>query len=257
MKFSSPVLPPKNGLRIAHLSDLHLGKQAFPDHRWMIRTWRNLLRLAEVDVFVISGDLAQHPEDEAVFDEVMAVFDGHDVLVVPGNHDVLDPARAERFQKRFGEFPRTERRQHVEFLLFDSFAGVPMAQRDEDELARFAVGKCLRHGRVDVSSMQRFSAEPSTPPARIAVVHHHPERLRPDDDATMVPLLNTEEFLDWCAGNAITAVLYGHIHRPREVWTERGVLMLRGSASTKVPSVIRLLDVTPDAEVLVHEFRVD
>lgn len=254
VKFSIPSLPNKTGLRVAHLSDLHLGKTAVPDHRWMLHTWRNVLRLADVDVFVVSGDLAHTPDDIDTFETILRMFEGEDLLVVPGNHDVLDPHNAPGFEARFGRFPRMERRKHVEFLLFDSFAGVPMHERAPDELERLTRGKCLKHGRVDASQFAAFQA-PSEG-VRVAVLHHHPEFPREEDDPEMLPLQARDTFLTWCVEQDVRAVLYGHIHRPRSIWDYRGVAMLRGSATTKVPATVRILDVGEDGRVDVIELGV-
>ena len=248
MKINLPELPQKSGLRIAHLSDLHLGKVTSPPHAWIFKTWLNLAQTLDIDVFVVSGDLVHTPDDILQFETFERLIGARDVLVVPGNHDVLNPHDAKIFHERFGTFPRSEIRQGVEFLLFDSLAGITMDEREPEELERHQEGRSLKHGRITQDQLQRFS----TPRAarRIAVLHHHPERHIHDG---MLPLKNTDEFLDWCVNAGLSAVLYGHVHAPHPVWNERGVAMLRGSASGKLPSVMRLIDCPENGPIKIHE----
>lgn len=240
MRFHRPHLPAKRGLRIAHLSDLHLGKSAAPDHRQVFLTWWNWLGGLGIDVFVVSGDIVHTPDDAAMMDWFCDAIVGRDTLVIPGNHDLLDPAKHEVFTQRFGGFPRSEVRGNVELLLFDSFAGVAKHERDAEELARLAEGKAMKHGRVSESQYAHFAVPQAA--TRIAVIHHHPEEPRPEDDG-MVPLRDADRFLAWCSGAGVSAVLYGHVHKPAPVWTHNDVVMFRGSAATKVPSMVRILDV--------------
>ncbi len=248
MKIRLPDLPTKSGLRIAHFSDIHLGKITSPPHAWVFKTWLNLAQILDIDVFVVSGDLVHEPNDIKHFDLFEKMMGERDVLVVPGNHDVLNPHDAQIFTDRFGEFPRSETRQGVEFLLFDSHAGLTLDEREADELERYHEGRSLKHGRITPDQVQLFS----TPKAaqRIAVLHHHPERHVHDG---MMPLKNTDEFLDWCVASDVSAVLYGHVHDPHPVWDERGVMMLRGSASGKLPSMIRLIDFPENGAIKIHE----
>lgn len=248
MKINLPELPTKSGLRIAHFSDIHLGKTTSPPHAWIFKTWLNLAQTLDIDVFVVSGDLVHEPDDIPHFETFQRLMGERDVLVVPGNHDVLNPHESWIFCERFGAFPRSEIRQGVEFLLFDSLAGLTMDEREPDELERHRNGRSLKHGRISPAQFQLFATPMST--CRIAVLHHHPERYIHDG---MIPLKNTDEFLDWCVEAGIRAVRYGHVHDPQPVWEERGVAMLRGSASGKLPSLMRLIDCPEDGAIKIHE----
>ena len=71
------------GLRIAHLSDFHLGRPS----RGVVAvrkavTW---VREQEPDLVVVTGDLLSHPRGRTLLDDVLR---GLDAFAVLGNHDV-------------------------------------------------------------------------------------------------------------------------------------------------------------------------
>lgn len=80
-----------DGLRIAHLSDLHVGPLVSAD---VVRQWRRTLEALRPDLVVITGDLVDsRPEELAAF---TAVFHDHraplGTFAVLGNHDYFqDP----------------------------------------------------------------------------------------------------------------------------------------------------------------------
>jgi predicted MPP superfamily phosphohydrolase len=77
-------LPPQlGGLRVAHLSDFHLG----PPSRGVHAVERALewVRERRPDLVCITGDLLSHPRARARLDELLR---GLDAYVVLGNHDV-------------------------------------------------------------------------------------------------------------------------------------------------------------------------
>ncbi len=71
------------GLRIAHLSDFHLG----PPSRGAVAVRRaaNWVRERKPDLTVVTGDLLSHPRARVRLDELLR---GLDAYVVRGNHDV-------------------------------------------------------------------------------------------------------------------------------------------------------------------------
>lgn len=71
------------GLRIAHLSDFHLG----PPSRGAVavRQAANWVRQRKPDLTVVTGDLLSHPRGRAQLDEALRGLDAYAVL---GNHDV-------------------------------------------------------------------------------------------------------------------------------------------------------------------------
>lgn len=79
-----PGLPAElDGLRIAHLSDFHLG----PPSRGQVAAERAAawVRQRRPDLVVVTGDLLSHPRGRTLLDEVLR---GLDAFAVLGNHDV-------------------------------------------------------------------------------------------------------------------------------------------------------------------------
>jgi predicted MPP superfamily phosphohydrolase len=77
-------LPPElDGLRIAHLSDFHLG----PPSRGAVAVRRaaEWVRARKPDLAVVTGDLLSHPRGRPALDEALRGLDAYAVL---GNHDV-------------------------------------------------------------------------------------------------------------------------------------------------------------------------
>jgi hypothetical protein len=77
-------LPPElAGLRIAHLSDFHLG----PPSRGSLAVRRaaDWVRERRPDLVVVTGDLLSHPRGRPALDEALRGLNAHAVL---GNHDV-------------------------------------------------------------------------------------------------------------------------------------------------------------------------
>jgi hypothetical protein len=72
-----------DGLRIAHLSDFHLGRPS----RGAVAVRRAVawVRQRRPDLVVVTGDLLSHPRARGTLDELLAGLDAHVVL---GNHDV-------------------------------------------------------------------------------------------------------------------------------------------------------------------------
>jgi predicted MPP superfamily phosphohydrolase len=77
-------LPPElDGLRIAHLSDFHLGRPS----RGVVAVRKAIawVREREPDLAVVTGDLLSKPSGRPALDELLAGLDAYAVL---GNHDV-------------------------------------------------------------------------------------------------------------------------------------------------------------------------
>jgi 3',5'-cyclic AMP phosphodiesterase CpdA len=77
-------------LRIAHLSDLHLGRR--PSDREMLETFAAKVLRENLDLVVVSGDITHRGlrREWQMFEEVFAPFAKNGTLVtVPGNHDCL------------------------------------------------------------------------------------------------------------------------------------------------------------------------
>jgi uncharacterized protein len=72
-----------DGLRVAHLSDFHLG----PPSRGAVAVRRaaEWVRERDPDLVVVTGDLLSHPRGRPLLDEVLRGLDAYAVL---GNHDI-------------------------------------------------------------------------------------------------------------------------------------------------------------------------
>jgi predicted MPP superfamily phosphohydrolase len=77
-------LPPElDGLRVAHLSDFHLGPKSRGEHA--VARAVAWVRERRPDLVCVTGDLLSHPRARARLDELLR---GLDAYVVLGNHDV-------------------------------------------------------------------------------------------------------------------------------------------------------------------------
>jgi predicted MPP superfamily phosphohydrolase len=72
-----------DGLRVAHLSDFHLGRRSRGSSA--VQEAVAWARGREPDLVVVTGDLLSHPRARATLDSLLA---GLDAYVVLGNHDV-------------------------------------------------------------------------------------------------------------------------------------------------------------------------
>lgn len=86
-------LPPGlDGLRIAHLSDLHSGPLVGPD---LVRRWRDLAARERPDLLLLTGDLVDSQPDELA--PVIEAFQGFPAplgtFAILGNHDYFDDPR--------------------------------------------------------------------------------------------------------------------------------------------------------------------
>jgi predicted MPP superfamily phosphohydrolase len=77
------LAPELDGLRVAHLSDFHLGRRS----RGRSAVWRAVewVRLRRPDLVVVTGDLLSHPRARETLDELLLGLAAYAVL---GNHDV-------------------------------------------------------------------------------------------------------------------------------------------------------------------------
>ena len=88
-----PDLPPGlDGLRLAHLSDLHAGPLVGAD---LLRRWRDLTERERPDLLLFTGDLVDsRPEELGALVEAFRGFrPPHGAFAVLGNHDYFDDPR--------------------------------------------------------------------------------------------------------------------------------------------------------------------
>ena len=242
---------PGDGIvRIGHLSDIHVGKpvDAGPAAPAALKHWLTAFDDVGVDVVIVSGDLVESPGDRVGLLRVRHLLETHDLpwVAVPGNHDVAHPGRPGVFGELIGGYPRIERHDGVDFVLFDSMGGLPVDAREPYERL---VGErvCYMRGRVGEEQLSwasaRLGGAKNRP--RVLVVHHHlvpqeevldgeypsgaPERL-------MVPLLDADRLLEWADRHAISLAFHGHRHRHWPLYLRRGLVISNaGSAARGKP----------------------
>lgn len=265
---------PADALRIGHLSDLHVGQLEGPSvgllHWFQI--WLERFANHDVDVIVVSGDLVHKPADEPGLLAVRAALEdcGIPFVVVPGNHDTARPGRSEIFHDIYGRYPRVETFGGVDFVLFDSMAGLPMEERNVAERLYGDV-ICYTEGRIGPEQLEVASEllQGSTSSLRVAVLHHHLARQHPDPMIEGVPLLSpildedlfdtmkvlhdTEQFFRWTTTHEVAIVFHGHKHLFQQPGIRTGgLLVLNGGTSTLRPrKLARLVDLQPPEHICV------
>ena len=245
---------PEGSMRLAHLSDLHIGQQV-DDERLMpmatFRIWLERLQRYEVDLLIVSGDLVERPGDRYGMTRARAMLDDCGVpwLVVPGNHDIKRPGHHDAFNDVFGTYPRLERRCGVDFVLLDSMAGLPLEERDATERL-YGDYVCYTEGRIgpaQLDAMSRALAERRRERPRAIVLHHHVMRQHADlmpltpkqagitEDlfGTMKTLMDADALFAWARAHRVRTIYHGHKHLFQQPGLREGnVLVLNAGSST-------------------------
>lgn len=205
-------------VRVAHVSDLHLGEQASDDDDRFLRCLFSAMRRGKADHVVVSGDVTENGMGACVraLARVAADkgFDGR-MTVVPGNHD--RPC-VRSLRSTFGATPLVRDLGPVRLVALDS---------SKDNLLPINAS-----GRLSPASMKHLRSVLNDGRAHVDVVvlHHHVNEC-PNDNLVedlgqrakwFGPLESREEFLRLCADRFVEAVLTGHIHTPRRFSYRRG-----------------------------------
>ncbi len=242
-------------VRLAHLSDLHLGRPLVkPDPLEVLRIWLGAFVEARADVVVISGDLVQRAGDKRSLRAARGALEASSLpfVVVPGNHDVGRPGVLGPFEEIFGSFPRIEAHGGVNFLLLDTNAGLlPDERRRHERL--FARIACFVEGRVGEGQLERLDEALSNADdgPRVMVLHHHlvsqPNRSR--RFGLMAPLQDAHAVRRWAVANRVVLALHGHQHVMRRAGVQSGgLVVLNGGSSTLIgpPYRARIVDILED-----------
>lgn len=257
---------PEGTVRIAHLSDLHLGRPLRKRNPLeTLRIWLGAFEDTGVDVVVVSGDLVHKPSDKRSLREARGALESSSIpfVVAPGNHDITSPGKAGAFEEVFGSYPRVETHANVTFLLVDSNAGLPPDERRRHERL-FARVVCFVEGRVGEAQLDALDAQLSTGDDghRIMVLHHH---LVSQPNASrrvglMAPLQDAQTVRRWAVSRRISVALHGHHHVMRRAGVQGGgLVVLNGGTSTLIgpPFRARMVDLLPGGRrrVLPVELR--
>lgn len=272
------VIKGRGVVRVAHLSDIHIGYNVATGITRPIvvfRHWLERLVMADTDVLVISGDVVERPGDEYGMKLARALIEEFEIptVVVPGNHDLKRPGYHDVFFDVFGSYPRVEVHSGIEFLLVDSMNGLPMEERDVAE-RMYGDYVCYTEGKVGQTQLSKLEQEldrvsDGVTRPRILVLHHHvmrqnadilphtPETIGVTEDflGTMKALIDAPRVLTWCVEHGVQTVHHGHKHVFMQPGMRPGrLLVLNGGSSTlrRTRQLGRLVDYRPGGERWVH-----
>ena len=193
---------------IAHLSDLHFGAH---DER-LVAAVESRIDEAEPDLVVISGDFTQRARTDQ-FEEACRFLDrlkaaGHEVLGVPGNHDVPLYDVLRRFLS-----PLTRYRRFIDDSLCP-FHEVPGAAVLGINTARSLTFKDGRINDDQVAYIQKTFDATRPETARILVTHHPLFALPVGDGPELGKAIGRQKLaLKAVADAGVDLLLAGHNHR--------------------------------------------
>ena len=194
--------------RLLHLSDLHFGAH---DPR-LVEAVEQLVNEEQPDLVVISGDFTQRARTEQ-FREACTFLErlreaGHDVIGVPGNHDVPLYDVLRRF---FSPLTRYKRYIDDELCPLHELRGATVLGINTARSLTF------KDGRISHEQMQfiRDTFERTDPKAMRILVTHHPLFALPVGEGPELgkAIGRQEPALDAIADCGVDLLLAGHNHR--------------------------------------------
>lgn len=221
--------------RLVHLSDLHFGAH---DERIVAAVEREVDR-AQADLVIVSGDFTQRARTEQ-FQEACRFLErlrdaGHEVLGVPGNHDVPLYDVLRRFMS-----PLTRYRKFIDETLcpFHLIEGAAVLGINTARSLTFKDGR-INRDQIDFIR-ESFSRVPEETP-RILVTHHPLFALPVNSGGEMGEAIGRQELaLDAVNELGIDLLLAGHNHRAsthhaRDLVTRAGgALVVQAGTATSV-----------------------
>jgi 3',5'-cyclic AMP phosphodiesterase CpdA len=216
---------------IAHLSDVHFGAH----DPAIVAALELLLPELKPDLVVISGDFTQRARTEQ-FREACEFLDslrerGHDVLGVPGNHDVPLYDVLRRFLS-----PLARYRRFIDDSLcpFIELSGVAVLGINTARSLTFKDG---RINRDQIEFIRETFARTPSEAVRILVTHHPLFALTVGDDVGR-PIARQELALDVVEESGVDMLLAGHNHHASSqdasdlVTRAGGVLVVQAGTAT-------------------------
>ena len=194
--------------RIAHLSDLHFGAH----DPQLVEAVEQRIDALNPDLVVISGDFTQRARTDQ-FEQACHFLErlkdkGHEVLGVPGNHDVPLYNVLRRFLS-----PLTRYRRFIDESLCP-FHELPGAAVLGINTARSLTFKDGRINRSQVEFIRDSFARTRPDTARILVTHHPLFALPVGDGPELGKAIGRQELaLDAIADAGVDLLLAGHNHR--------------------------------------------
>jgi 3',5'-cyclic AMP phosphodiesterase CpdA len=221
--------------RLVHLSDLHFGAH---DPRLVEAVERKIGR-AKPDLVVVSGDFTQRARTEQ-FQEACRFLErlrdaGHEVLAVPGNHDVPLYDVLRRFLS-----PLTRYMRYIDDTL------CPLQEIRGATVLGINTARSLtfKDGRISEEQIEfiRQTFERTDPNATRILVTHHPLFALQVGDSIAPAVGRSELALDAVGDAGVDLLLAGHnhqasIHSARDLVTRAGpslVIQAGTATSTRV-----------------------
>jgi 3',5'-cyclic AMP phosphodiesterase CpdA len=194
--------------RLIHLSDLHFGAH---DPR-LVEAVEQRINEEQPDLVVISGDFTQRARTEQ-FKEACRFLDrlreaGHDVLGVPGNHDVPLYDVLRRF---LSPLTRYKRFIDDELCPFHELPGATVLGINTARSLTFKDGR-ISHEQMDFIRETFARTDPKA--MRILVTHHPLFALPVGDGPELGQAIGRQELaLDAIADAGVDLLMAGHNHR--------------------------------------------
>jgi len=221
--------------RLIHLSDLHFGAH---DER-LVEAVASRVHDERPDLVVISGDFTQRARTEQFKDACRFLEQlrdaGHDVLAVPGNHDIPLYDVIRRFLS-----PLTRYKRFIDDSLCPSFAlpGVAVLGINTARSLTFKDGRINRE-QIDFVRENFSRTDPEW--TRVLVTHHPLFALPVSDGPELGRAVGRQELaLDAVEELGVDLVLAGHNHRASShdasdlVTRAGGTLVVQAGTATSV-----------------------
>lgn len=221
--------------RLVHLSDLHFGAH---DPR-LVEAVEQEVDRAAADLVVISGDFTQRAKTEQ-FQEACRFLErlrdaGHEVLAVPGNHDVPLYDVLRRFLS-----PLTRYKRYVDETLCP-FHQLPGAAVLGVNTARSLTFKDGRINREQIDFVRENFSKVAPDSAKVLVTHHPLFALPVNDGGELGEAIGRQELaLDAINAIGVDVLLAGHNHRASThhasdlVTRAGGALVVQAGTATSV-----------------------
>lgn len=217
--------------RLIHLSDLHFGAH----DPVLVAAVEERVDAEQPDLVVISGDFTQRARTEQ-FEQACAFLErlrdaGHDVLAVPGNHDVPLYDVLRRFLS-----PLTRYRKYIDDSLCP-FHDLPGAKVLGINTARSATFKDGSISQEQIDFIRETFSKTDIDVPRVLVTHH-PLFALPTGDGIGKPIDNQAEVLETIATIGVDVLLAGHNHRASHqdsadfVTKSTGALVIQAGTAT-------------------------
>jgi 3',5'-cyclic AMP phosphodiesterase CpdA len=217
--------------RLIHLSDLHFGAH---DDR-LVAAVEARIHDEKPDLVVVSGDFTQRART-AQFEQACAFLTrlrdaGHEVLGVPGNHDIPLYDVLRRFLS-----PLTRYRRYIDDSLCP-FHQLPTAAVLGINTARSLTFKDGKINDEQIAFIRDTFSRVDAAIPRILVTHH-PIFALPTGDGVGEPVKNQDEVLEMIGEIGVDLLLAGHNHRASHqdsadfVTKSTGALVIQAGTAT-------------------------